>query len=108
MQLSCEPDGKGTRSERSSLYKHDGDSVPERFDEDDPGFKEYGVMEITASKPIEKLPTKPSASCERPVFEYNLEVEIVGGSVQLKAISAHRDDNGKEVGRLVLPELDTI
>lgn len=105
MTLSCEPDGKGTRSERSTLYTYDGDSIPERFDDDDPGFREYGVMEITASKPIEKLPTKLSASCERPVFDYNLEVEIVGGSVQLTAVSA---DNGKEVGYLVLPELDMM
>ena len=90
------------------LYAYDGDAPPERFDGNNPGFREYGLMTITTSKPIEKLPIEDSASGGIRVFNYNLEVEIVGGSVQITATSTAPDDIGKEVGKLVLPKLDTV
>lgn len=107
MFLACGIEGKGTYSERSTLYAYHGGAAPKRFDEDNPGFQEYGVMTITTSKPIQKLPIEDSASGGIRVFNYKLEVEIVGGSVQITAISAAPDDNGKEVGKLVLPQLET-
>ncbi|KKY37128.1 putative actin-like atpase domain-containing protein [Diaporthe ampelina] len=108
MFLACKLEGKGTHSERSMLYAYDGDAPPKRFDGSNPGFREYGLMTITTSKPVEKLPIEDSASGGIRVFNYNLEVEIVGGSVQITATSTAPDDIGKEVGKLVLPKLDTV
>ena len=106
MFLACDPWAKGARSERSTLYAYDGDLAPELFDANDPEFRDYGVMEITASKPIEKLPFEDSESGGRRVFNYDLQIEIVGGSVQI--IATDPADDGNEVGKMILPELDKM
>lgn len=107
MYLSFDIGGKGNHSERSIFYAHEGDSPPERLEGKD-AFREYGTMTITATKPIEQLPVEDSDSGGRRVFEYNLQIEIVGGSVQITATSADPGDGGKKVGKLVLPKLETM
>lgn len=108
MFIGCDLYGKGTHTERSMLYAYHGDSNPKRYSKDDPKFEEYGVMAITTTKPIEKLPEEDIDGWARRVFDYNVEVEIVGGSVQLTATSAATVDGGKEVGKFFLPKLDTM
>lgn len=107
MYLAFDRAAKGIHSERSIFYACDADWPPERFEGKDV-FREYGLMTITATKPIEQLPVEDSDSGGRRTFEYNLQIEIVGGSIQITATSADRHDGGKEVGKLVLPKLDTM
>lgn len=107
MYLAFDRAAKGNHSERSIFYACDADSPPERFEGKDV-LREYGLMTITATKPIEQLPVEDSDSGGRRVFEYNLQIEIVGGSIQITATSGNPHDGGKEVGKLVLPKLDTI
>ncbi|KAK7701494.1 hypothetical protein SLS64_010239 [Diaporthe eres] len=108
MYLACDVFGKGIHSERSTIYAYYGDSAPERYNGNDPKFREWAVMMITATKPIEKLPKDQSITGGKRRFDYNLNVKIVGGSVELTATSAVPGDGDKEVGKLVLPKLDTI
>lgn len=107
MYLSFDAKAKGTHTERSIFYACDADSPPERFEGKDV-FREYGLMTITATKRIEKLTVEDSESGGRRVFKYNLQIEIVGGSIHITATSADHHDGGKEVGKLVLPKLDTM
>lgn len=65
-------------------------------------------MTITPTKRIEQLIVEDSDSGERRVFKYNLQIEIVGGSIQITATSGNPHDGGKEVGKLVLPKLETM
>lgn len=107
MYLAFDRAAKGTHTERSIFYACDADSPPERFEGKD-AFREYGLMTISATKPIEQLLIEDSDSGGRRVFEYNLQIEIVGGSIQITATSGSPHDGGKEVGKLVLPKLDTM
>lgn len=107
MYLGFDIPARGFHSERSTFYANNSDSPPKLF-EDIAAFQEYGVMTITTSKRVEKLPIEDSGSGGKRVFDYRLEVEIVGGSVQITATSTDPDDDGKEVGKLVLPTLDAV
>lgn len=108
MFLAFELEAKGIHTERSTFWVCDGDSPPQRYGGVDAGFQEYGVMTITPPKPIEQLQIEDSDSGGRRVFDYNLQIEIVGGSIQITATSASAAGGGKEVGKLVLPKLDAM
>ncbi|KAK2596396.1 hypothetical protein N8I77_013288 [Diaporthe amygdali] len=106
MYLPCDFQGRGTRTETSTFYAYDGEHPPERLDFRDEKFQDYGVMSITASKSIEELPIFDSGAERRRNFDYNLRMKVVGGSVDITATSAHPDDEGKEVGKVVLSGLE--
>lgn len=106
MELPCDIDGKGIRSERSTFYRYDGEAPPDRFDPNDPAFQEYGDMEITATKPIEELPGVETVFGDMRAFPYDLKYWMVGGSMQVTATSAIEEDEGCVVGRLLLSGLD--
>lgn len=108
MFLAFEPEAKGKHTERSTFWAYDGDSPPERYKGVDAGFQEYGVMTITPPKPIEQFQIEDSDSGGRRVFDYNLQIEIVGGSIQITATTVATGGGGKEVGKLVLPKLDAM
>jgi hypothetical protein len=108
MRIYLPLDGKGIHCEHSTLLAYDGDSIPERYDQKDPRFQVFGEMEITSAQPIEKMPTIPSASCDVRVFDYDLEVDIVGGAVEITAVSAGPDDEVAVVGKVTLPKLETV
>lgn len=106
MSFSFDTEAKGMHTERSTFWAYDGDSPPERYKEVDAGFQEYGVMEIKPPKPIERLRIEDPEIGGRRVFHYDLQIEIVGGSIQVTATSVA--DGGMEVGKLVLPKLDSM
>lgn len=113
MFLACDVDGKGTRAEHSILYTFDDPDPPSRYKlddpkskPDDPKFVKYGEITITATKPIEELLIEGSGAERRRVFYYNLQIKIVGGSVEITATSACPDDHGMEVGSVVLSGLE--
>lgn len=108
MFLAFDRYAEGTHTECSTFYAHDGDSPPKLFEGMEAGFQEYGAMTITPPRRIEQLQMESTDSGERRVFDYNLQIEIVGGSIQITAVSTSPVDRGKEVGKLVLPELETM
>lgn len=108
MYLVFDSDAKGMHTQHATFYACDRDSLPKRLSEAGAGLWEYGEITITVTKPIEQLPVEESETGERRVFDYIVQIEIVGGSVQITLTSAARGDGGKVVGKLVLPKLDTI
>ncbi|KAI3394024.1 hypothetical protein diail_3288 [Diaporthe ilicicola] len=106
MLLPCDFDGKGIRTEDSTFFLYPDVRCPERFDPDDAKFEAYGTMKITSTKPIEDLPVEDTDTGKRRVFKYNLQIKLVGGSLEVTATSAHPDDGGKVVGKIVLSELE--
>lgn len=97
---------KGRHTESAKFYAYDGESPPDLFDESNPKFEEYGVMTITLPKKIEQLQLQSATIDERREYHYNLQVEIVNGSIEITAISTSPVDHGKEIGKLVLSKLE--
>lgn len=109
MFLAFDRDAKGMHTQHSPFYAHRGvDPPPKRFGDAEAELQEYGVMTITITNPIEQLKLEDSGDGGIRAFDYNLQIEIVGGSVQITGTSAVRGDGGKEVGKLVLPKLETM
>jgi hypothetical protein len=107
MQLLCDIDGAGIRSEKSTFYRYDGEAPPDRFDTNDKGFQEYRVMEITATNPIQELPVVDPVS-GTPGFPSKLKIKMVGGSLQVTATPAIDGEEGREAGELILPQLESV